>query len=150
MGASVVFDGSSKANAVPRVTLWKVKAEMGTSGWAPSRQARADGFDDLMPGVVTFLEESGGAMQLDMHIDPHVPSLLPDGVFGFRLAESMLQQHRSVWVLLGGRAPQGSSPVARSDVCHLKALAACWARAQRLLDDRGAEGRTARWRLRMR
>lgn len=43
------------------------------------RQARAEGFAEVMPAAVTFLHEAGSALNLN----PHTHSLLPDGVFAF-------------------------------------------------------------------
>ena len=43
------------------------------------RQARAEGFTDVMPGAITFLHEAGSALNLN----PHTHSLVPDGVFAF-------------------------------------------------------------------
>jgi len=43
------------------------------------RQARADGFTQVMPGAVSFLHEAGSALNLN----PHTHSLVPDGVFAF-------------------------------------------------------------------
>jgi hypothetical protein len=41
------------------------------------RQAKADGFHQVMPGAVTFQHEAGSAL----NINPHCHSLVPDGVF---------------------------------------------------------------------
>jgi hypothetical protein len=43
------------------------------------RQARADGFSQVMPGAVSFLHEAGSALNLN----PHTHCLTPDGLFAF-------------------------------------------------------------------
>ena len=43
------------------------------------RQARAEGFAQVMPGAVTLQHEAGSAL----NVNPHTHSLIPDGVFSF-------------------------------------------------------------------